>query len=125
MYESHDSRSRREPRFFYAGRGRLPARHDDPEVERARLRQAERRGEVVERTESADPVTLAAQVLARLDEPLSATEIRERSFCSADHLAVLWPMWNDQIRADGAVRYEARRCAACSVRPGRGCAEGH
>ena len=106
MYESMTRARGENHGYFYAAGDDCPPVHDDPEVERARLRQAERRGEVVERTESADPVTLAAQVLARLDEPLSATETRERSFSSADHLGVLWAMWNDQIRADGAVRYE-------------------
>jgi conjugative relaxase-like TrwC/TraI family protein len=93
--------------FFYAADPDCPPDRPEPEVARERIREAERHGEVVEQHESADAVSLASQVLARLDDPMSATETRERSFSSADSLAVLWPMWNDQIRADGAVRYTA------------------
>jgi hypothetical protein len=38
-----------------------------------------------------------AQVIGRDGQELSATQIRERSFSSADHLAVLHAIWQDQI----------------------------
>jgi AAA domain/TrwC relaxase len=38
-----------------------------------------------------------AQVIARDGQELSATQIRQRSFSSADHLAVLHAIWQDQI----------------------------
>ena len=79
----------------------------DPDVERERQRAAERQGELVERQESADAVRLATQVISKMDEPMSATETRERSLSNADHLAQLWTIWNDQVRADGSKRYAA------------------
>ncbi|MGH3401504.1 MAG: MobF family relaxase [Streptosporangiaceae bacterium] len=76
-----------------------------PEVDRERQREAERQGDVIERAGTADAVRLAAQILARLDEPMSATEVRERSLSNADSLQALGVIWADQIRADGAQRY--------------------
>jgi hypothetical protein len=106
FYESM-TRSRDENHgYLYAKDEDCPPNQAEPEIVRERMRQAEMHGEVVEQRESADAVTLAGEVLRRLDEPMSAIETRERAFSNADSMAVLWPIWNDQVRADGARRYE-------------------
>ena len=79
-----------------------------PELTRARRRSAERRGEAPGRegpAESADPVRILGPVLQRPDEVLSATETRERSLANADHLGVLWTIWQDQARQMSAERF--------------------
>jgi hypothetical protein len=108
LYESLTRARAENHGWFYEADPDCPAGQAEPEVTRARWRASERRGEVRERAaETADAVTLAARVLQRLDEPLSATEVRERSFSDADSLAVLMPIWMDQVRNDGAARYQA------------------
>ena len=108
LYESITRARAENHGWFYEADPDCPAAAPEPEVGRARWRDAERRGEVQEPSaETADAVTLAARVLQRLDEPLSAVETRERSFSNADSLGVLMPIWMDQVRDDGARRYEA------------------
>jgi conjugative relaxase-like TrwC/TraI family protein len=69
-----------------------------PEVERARMLEAERSGvnPGADRVASSrDGAGLLAVVLARDDEALSATETLEEAFSDADHLATLSRMWTD------------------------------
>lgn len=107
FYESMTRSKIENHAWLYEREEDFPEVTADPELERERVRQAERQGEVVERHESADAVALATRVVQRMDEPMSATETRERSLSSADHLGHLWSIWDDQYRAAGARRYEA------------------
>jgi hypothetical protein len=106
LYESMTRARSENHGYFYEGQDDCPPVRADPEIERAEFRNAERQGEVIELQESADAVSLAGQVVRRLEEPLSAAETRERSLSNADHLAVLWSIWQDQVRAEGGKRYE-------------------
>jgi AAA domain/TrwC relaxase len=80
-----------------------------PEIERYRKLEAERTGgQPWEPAASdADPVRIAAGILGRQDEILSATETRQRSMANADHLGLLWGQWQDLTREVSGARYTA------------------
>jgi conjugative relaxase-like TrwC/TraI family protein len=76
------------------------------DLARAQRLKAARAGVQFTDTE-ADPLPMLAQVLRRDDEQLSATETRERSLSDADHLALLFAQWDDQVRSMSATRFAA------------------
>ena len=80
-----------------------------PEIERYRKLEAERTGGQpwTPAESDADPVRIAAGILRRQDEILSATETRQRSMANADHLGLLGGQWQDLTREVSGDRYTA------------------
>ena len=80
-----------------------------PEIERYRKLEAERTGGQpwAPAESDADPVRIAAGILRRQDEILSATETRQRSMANADHLGLLGGQWQDLIRELSGDRFTA------------------
>ena len=80
-----------------------------PEIERYRKLEAERSGGQpwAPAESGADPVRIAAGILGRQDEIMSATETRQRSMANADHLGLLWGQWQDLTREVSGERFTA------------------
>ena len=80
-----------------------------PEIERYRKLEAERTGgQPWKAGESdADAVRIAAKILARQPEVVSATETKERSMANADHLGLLGGQWQDLSRELSGERFNA------------------
>ena len=80
-----------------------------PEIERYRKLEAERSGGQpwTPAESDADPVRIAAGILRRQDEIMSATETRQRSMANADHLGLLGGQWQDLIREVSGERFTA------------------
>ena len=84
------------------GKGPDPA----PEIDRRRMLNAEQAGGMAPEGEH-DPIPVLGRVLRREDAQLSASETRARALANADHLGVLWTIWQDRTRQYAAARYRA------------------
>lgn len=95
--------SAQEPAASMVGQGPAP----DPEVTRQRRLQADRdgTGRAAAAAGGHDPIAILAPVVRRGTSEMSATETREQALSNADHLGVLYSIWQDQCRAEATARY--------------------
>ena len=86
-----------------------------PEIERYRKLEAERNGgQPWKAAESdLDPVRIAAKILARQPENVSATETKQRSMANADHLGLLGGQWQDLSRELSGDRFTPPSASSC------------